>query len=103
MRYPEQSAWPCSGVRIECWTIWHLDYIGRCQRLDRKRITQHLAKFVLRELESIVLDLGLGAWLGAIAALLADGYPDIRTTQWQALSMAGLALYFWWLAQTERG
>jgi hypothetical protein len=60
------------------------------------------AKFVLRVLESIVFDLGLGAWLGVVAALLADGFPDIRTTQWQGLSIAGLALYFWWLAQTER-
>ena len=60
------------------------------------------AKYVLRVLESIVFDLGLGAWLGVVAALLADGFPDIRTTQWQGLSVAGLALYFWWLAQTER-
>jgi hypothetical protein len=56
---------------------------------------------MLRVLESVVFDLGLGAWLGVVASLLADGLPDMRTTQWQGLSIAGLALYFWWWAQTE--
>jgi hypothetical protein len=56
---------------------------------------------VLSEFESLMFNLGLGAWLGAASALLLDGVPDISSRYWQGILLTGLALYFWWLAQTE--
>jgi hypothetical protein len=56
---------------------------------------------MLRGFESLMFDLGLGTWLGAVSVLLLDGVPDITSRHWQGILMAGLALYFWWLAQTE--
>ena len=56
---------------------------------------------MLRELESMMFNLGLGAWLGAVSAMLLDSIPDVSSRYWQGIVLTGLALYFWWLAQAE--